>query len=68
LALLLLPIMALVTGGLFYLAQDKTNLATRAKDIWKKIGIGYAVLFFSWIIVSIIMALAGYGALWNQIL
>ncbi len=68
LALLLLPIMALVTGGLFYLAQDKTNLAARAKDIWKKIGIGYAILFFSWIIVSIIMALTGYGALWNQIL
>jgi len=68
LALLLLPIMALVTGGLFYLAADKANLAARAKDIWKKIGIGYAILFFSWIIVSIIMALTGYGALWNQIL
>jgi len=68
LALLLLPVMALVTGGLFYLAPDKSSLTARAKEIWKKIGIGYAILFFSWIIVSIIMALAGYGALWNQIL
>ncbi len=68
LAFMLLPVMAAITGGLFYLSQDKANLIPHIKDAWKKIGIGYGILFFSWIIVSVLMLLAGYTQLWNQIL
>lgn len=68
LAFLLLPVMLMITGAMFYLSHDKANLIPTLKDSWKKIGIGYGILFFAWIIVSILMIFAGYGGLWNQIL
>jgi|GEM_PF-954401 len=68
LAFMLLPVMAAITGGLFYLSQDKANLIPTLKDGWKKVGIGYGILIFAWVIVSILMNLVGYSKLWNQIL
>lgn len=68
LAFLLLPVMVMITGAMFYLSHDKANLVPALKDGWKKIGIGYGILFFAWIIVSILMNLVGYKELWNQIL
>lgn len=68
LAFLLLPVMLMITGAMFYLSHDKANLIPTLKDGWKKIGIGYGILFFAWIIVSILMVIVGYGELWNQIL
>ena len=68
LAFLLLPVMVMITGAMFYLSHDKANLIPTLKDGWKKIGIGYGILFFAWIIVSILMNLVGYKELWNQIL
>ncbi len=68
LAFILLPVMAMITGGMFYLSHDKANLIPTIKDGWKKIGIGYGILFFAWIIVSVLMNLVGYKELWNQIL
>lgn len=65
LAFMLLPVMTLITGGLFYLSQDKDNLIPHIKDIWKKIGIGYGILFFSWAIVSILTGIVGYSDWWK---
>ncbi len=67
LAFMLLPVMVLITGGLFYLSQDKANLIPHIKDVWKKIGIGYGILFFSWIIVSVLTGIVGYPD-WYKIL
>ncbi len=70
LALWLLPIAAAITGGIFYLAQDKSKLLAEIKDTWRKIGIGYLILIFAWIIVSLLMQFAGYSAAasWNALL
>ncbi|MCU0652646.1 MAG: pilin [Candidatus Pacebacteria bacterium] len=58
----LLPILLGITGYFFYTSQGNPKIIGATKDAWKKIGIGYAVLFFAWVIVSIIMQIAGYSA------
>jgi len=67
LAFLLLPIMALVTGACFIWRRTK-QIWPRAPKIFGKKSALVTRPVFSWIIVSIIMTLVGYEALWNQIL
>jgi len=68
LAFILLPVLVLITGGLFYLAEDKSKLVPTLKDSWKKIGYGYLFLIFAWLIVSILMMFAGYQNDWWKII
>lgn len=67
-AFMLLPILMLITGYFFYTSDGNPETIETMKDSWKKIGIGYGFLIFAWMIVSILMMIAGYGAIWWQVL
>jgi hypothetical protein len=68
LSLLLLPILALVTGVIFYSQLKTPDIWEKVISAWKAIGIGYALLIFAWIIVGILLQIAGYSGLWFKIL
>jgi uncharacterized membrane protein required for colicin V production len=65
---MILPILALITGGFFYLGKEGPNTVKYIKDAWIRIGIGYAILFMAWLLVSWIMAAAGFEGDWWKIL
>jgi len=67
-SILLLPIMALVTGLIFYFGKEGPNTIPAIKKMWKWIGIGYAILFMAWLLTSWLMAAAGYKNDWWKIL
>ena len=68
LSLLLLPIMALITGLIFYSQFKTPDTWEKVISAWKAIGIGYGLLIFAWIIVGILLQIAGYSGLWFKIL
>jgi len=68
LALLMLPILVLISGGIFYLGQQGPKTIPFIKNMWKWIGIGYALMIFAWLLVSWMMAIVGYSDLWWKVL
>ena len=68
LSIFLLPIMALVTGLIFYSHFKTPETWGKVKLAWKSAGIGYAILVFAWIIVGILLQIMGYSGLWFKIL
>jgi hypothetical protein len=68
LALIILPILLLITGYFFYTAHGDPKIIETMKDVWRKIGIGYAFLIFAFLIVRILMFVVGYGYMWWQVL
>jgi hypothetical protein len=61
LSVLLLPLLVLATGGLFYLSPNNPDMISKAKKMWQAIGIGYAILFTAWILVSWLMVAVGFA-------
>ena len=68
LAFWLLPILAAITGGLFYTQAGGQDVMNRVKTMWKYIGIGYALLFFAWLLTTWTLSAFGYHGLWWKIL
>jgi len=68
LSIFLLPIMVLATGLIFYSQYKTPETWDKVRLAWKAVGIGYAILALSWIIVGIILQIAGYSGLWFKIL
>ena len=64
----LLPILAAITGGLFYTQVGGQDVMIKAKTMWKYIGIGYALLFFAWLLTTWTLQAFGYSGLWWKIL
>ncbi len=65
-SMILLPLLILGTGAMFYTQFGGPDIKQRVISWWKLIGIGYALLFFAWLIVGIFLALFGYhGAWWS---
>ncbi|MCU0652647.1 MAG: pilin [Candidatus Pacebacteria bacterium] len=64
---ILLPILILATGAMYYFQFGGTELMERAKSWWRIIGIGYVLMFFAWAIVGIFLSLSGYGGVWWNI-
>jgi len=64
LAFLLLPILALITGVVFYKSLGGPEIWGTIKTWWKYIGIGYALLFFAWVIVGILLSIFGFAGAW----
>ena len=67
LALFILPILGLITGVIFYLSLGGMETLGMVKKMWKAVGIGYALLLFAWIIVGVLMTIAGYHGVWWKI-
>lgn len=67
-AFMLLPVLALITGGMFYLGMNGKDTIPTVKRIWKYAGIGYAIMFMSWLLVSWLLAATGFNAIqWHQV-
>ena len=66
-AFILLPLLVLATGGLFYTDFGTPDIKQKVISWWKLIGIGYFILFFAWTIVGIFTSLFGYSGVWWQI-
>jgi len=58
----------LISGGIFYLGQQGPKTIPFIKNMWKWIGIGYALMIFAWLLVSWMMAIVGYSDLWWKVL
>ena len=63
----LLPFLALATGIMFYTSLGGQNAMAMVKSWWRAIGIGYALLFFAWIITTWLLQIAGFPGLWYKI-
>lgn len=66
-AFILLPLLVLATGGLFYTDFGTSEIKQKVISWWKLIGIGYALMFFAWIITGIFTSLFGYSGMWWSI-
>jgi hypothetical protein len=64
-SLLMLPVAVLITGGIFYFAEDKSKVIPEIKKSWRWVGIGYGFLFFSWFLTTLLMQILGYQKNWS---
>ncbi len=67
---LVLVVMVVVSGLIFYLSLGDPNVIVRIKAIWSSVGKGLLIMFFGWTAISIIMAIMGYTGIfgpWWQI-
>jgi hypothetical protein len=67
LAFWLLPILAVITGVIFYKSLGGPEIWETIKSWWRAIGIGYLLIFFAWIIVGIMLRVFGYTSAWWKI-
>ncbi len=67
LSFILLPLLVLATGLLFYTSFGTPEIKQKVISWWKVIGIGYGLLFFAWTITGIVVSLTGYTGIWWQI-
>ncbi|MFA6376100.1 MAG: hypothetical protein WCX69_01725 [Candidatus Paceibacterota bacterium] len=63
----LLPILVLITGLIFYSPLKTPEIWKKIKIFWQAVGIGYALLFFAWILTGIALNIFGYGGIWWNI-
>ncbi len=67
---IILVIMIIVSGIVFYVSLGDPNILKKIKGIWASIGKGLLVMFLGWTAISIIMAIMGYTGIfgpWWQI-
>lgn len=64
LAFILLPILAVITGVIFYKSLGGPEIWGTIKTWWKYIGVGYGLLFFAWVIVGILLSIFGFTGAW----
>ncbi len=62
---LILVVMAIISGVLFYISLGNVNVLTRVKSIWKSVGKGIAIMFLAWLFISIIMTIMGYTGIYG---
>ncbi len=57
---LILVVMIVVSGIIFYTSLGNPNVLVKIKAIWSSVGKGLVIMFFGWTAISIIMAIMGY--------
>ena len=69
LAPLALVLLALGSGVIFYFSikMEAPNPLAKVKSLWKAAGIGFGIMFFAWLIITIFLSLIGYqfGPWWQ---
>lgn len=67
-SILLLPILAVITGLIFYSPLKTPEILEKVRSAWQAIGIGYGLLFMAWLLVGFILQAIGYPGVWWKIL
>jgi hypothetical protein len=64
--MIVLVLLALITGIIYYFSVYSPEIlgewatVLNVRSIWKYAGIGYAIIFFAWLIINLFLALVGY--------
>jgi len=59
-SLIILVLLTLLTGVIFYFSRGAPETIVQIKSIWKAAGIGYGVIFFAWLIVTWLVSIVGF--------
>jgi hypothetical protein len=66
-SIIVLVILTLITGVIFYTSLGDAATIQRVKSLWRAAGLGYLILLFGWLIVSVLLMLLGFefGSWWK---
>ena len=64
LGLIALVFLMIVTFAVSYFSLGSPNVMVKIKSIWTSAGQGYAILFFGWIILNLILRALGFTDTW----
>jgi len=67
LGIIILILLIVLSGILFYISMGAPETISQIKLIWNAAGIGYGIILFAWIIVSLFLAIVGFklGPWWQ---
>ena len=60
LSLVILIVMTAFTGFTMYTSFGGMEVAAKVKSIWKAVGVGFLILLFSWLLLNLLLGLAGF--------
>ena len=60
LGLIIIAIMAVLTGAVSYFSFGRPEIILRIKSIWKSVFIGYLIALFAWLAVNVILNVLGF--------
>jgi len=60
LGLVIVAIMAVVSGVTSYFSLDSPTAISQIKTIWKSVGKGYGIILIAWLLVNLILGILGY--------
>jgi len=60
LGLLVMAIMAVASAVISYFSLGSSNVLIQIKSIWKSVGMGWGIMLLAWILINLIMRLAGF--------
>jgi len=62
---LVLVVMTVVSGVIFYISLGDPNVVAKIKGVWSSVGKGLLIMFFGWTAITIIMAIMGYTGIFG---
>ena len=67
LSIVILVILVLITGVIFYTSLGDAATIQRVKSLWRAAGLGYLIVLFGWVIVSVLLTVLGFqfGSWWK---
>lgn len=60
LGLIVIAIMAVLTGAVSYFSFGRPEIIVRIKSIWKSVFVGYLIALFAWLAVNIVLNVFGF--------
>jgi hypothetical protein len=60
LGLIIVVIFSVASGAISYFSLGSPTTITQLKSIWKSVGMGYGIILLAWILINLIMRLAGF--------
>ncbi len=67
LSIVILVILVLITGVIFYTSLGDAATIQRVKSLWRAAGLGYLIVLFGWVVVSVLLTVLGFqfGSWWK---
>lgn len=57
----LVVLYAIFSGAIFYFSLGNPGVLMQIKSIWKAIGIGFIIVFFSWMFINLFLGILGFN-------